>query len=563
MMTRYLTQTRRFALAALAACAACTAATGQAQTVPPTTTLTILDAVTLPTPRREFRGVWIATVDNIDWPSRPGLTTDQQKVELLTLLDRAKALNLNAVVLQVRPAADALYVSAIEPWSPYLTGQMGVEPTPAYDPLAFAIAEAHKRGLELHAWFNPFRVRQDNSGAQGPPSANHVSQTHPEWVRAYGTKLWLDPGVAAARDYSLSVIDDVVRRYDVDGVHVDDYFYPYLIKDASKKIVAFPDDATFAAYQAGGGTLARSDWRRSNIDDFVHRMYASVKAIKPWVKVGISPFGIWRPGNPPQIAGMDSYEEIDADSRRWLNEGWVDYLSPQLYWSIDRTTQSFPVLLSWWAGENKQGRHLWPGLSTSGVSSAPDAKWPPDEVEFQIKTARGISGADAGTVLFSAQFMLKQDQTMPGTLPQVLIATVYAEPALIPASPWLTTYAGPASLVGSQMGTTLTVQPTAATAVAGQKGWTVNWTAAQGVPSLAQWLVQWRVGGAWHTTVLGGDARSFFVPQTAVKPAPPTVLGAPPVAVLVDLVAVTPIGHTGFAGTTVRGGLTAPIVATP
>ena len=184
--------------------------------------------------------MWVATVDNIDWPSRPGLTTDQQKAELLTLLDRAKALNLNAVVLQVRPACDALYASAIEPWSPYLTGQMGVGPMPAYDPLAFAVAEAHKRGLELHAWFNPFRVRQGNSGTHGLPSANHVSQTHPDWVRTYGTMLWLDPGNAAARDYSLSVINDVVRRYDVDGVHLDDYFYPTRSRTRRKRSSIFP-----------------------------------------------------------------------------------------------------------------------------------------------------------------------------------------------------------------------------------------------------------------------------------------------------------------------------------
>ena len=512
----HLTQIWRFGCAILAAFALSVA---RAQTVPPASPPPSFDAVTLPTPRREFRGVWVATVDNIDWPSSPGLTTDQQKAELLTLLDRAKALNLNAVVLQVRPACDALYASAIEPWSPYLTGQMGVGPTPAYDPLTFAVAEAHKRGLELHAWFNPFRARQAGEAAHWSPSANHVSQTHPDWVRPYGKLLVLDPGVQAARDYSLSIIDDVVRRYDVDGVHIDDYFYPYPIKDASKKIVEFPDDATYAAYQGGGGMLSRSDWRRSNVDDFVQRMYASVKAIKPWVKVGISPFGIWRPGNPPQIVSMDAYEELGADSRRWLNEGWVDYLSPQLYWSIDETAHSFPVLLSWWISENKKGRHVWPGLSTTGVSASPNAKWQPDETEYQIKTARGFSGPDAGTVLFSAKFLLREDPETSGTLPNTLGTTVYAEPALIPVTPWLTTYVGPSSLVGSLMGTVLAVQPNAATVVNGQKGWTVNWTAAQGVSvtramagavarrrRVARHRFGWRCADVFRAATCGGEA---------------------------------------------------------
>jgi len=301
-------------------------------------------SVVPPAPLREFRAAWIATVGNIDWPSRKTLSTQEQKAELLAILDRAAQLKLNALIFQVRPACDALYASRIEPWSEYLTSTMGQPPEPFYDPLDFAVEEAHKRGLELHAWFNPYRARLLAAGS--PAAPNHVSKTRPQLVRQYGKYLWLDPGERAVQDYSLSVIMDVVNRYDVDGIHFDDYFYPYKEKDAEGKELDFPDDASWRRFGAGG-KLSRDDWRRENVNLFIERVYKSIKAAKPWVKFGISPFGIWRPGNPPQIKGFDAFAELYADSRKWLANGWVDYFAPQLYWPIDPPDQSFPVLLRW------------------------------------------------------------------------------------------------------------------------------------------------------------------------------------------------------------------------
>ncbi|MDW8310812.1 MAG: family 10 glycosylhydrolase, partial [Verrucomicrobiales bacterium] len=255
-------------------------------------------AITPPSPAREFRGAWVATVKNIDWPSRPGLTADQQKAELTAMLDQAARLKLNAILLQVRPACDALYASRFEPWSPYLTGRMGKPPEPYYDPLEFAVTQAHRRGLELHAWFNPYRALVKSPDLEVAPT--HVSRKRPELVRDYGKYLWLDPGDPAVQDYSISVVLDVVRRYDVDGVHFDDYFYPYPEKGSDGTEMDFPDEPTWKKYGLRSG-LSRDDWRRQNVNGFIQRLYRSIKAAKPWVKFGISPFGIWRPGHPPQI----------------------------------------------------------------------------------------------------------------------------------------------------------------------------------------------------------------------------------------------------------------------
>jgi len=269
-------------------------------------------SLTPPAAAREFRGVWVATVGNLDWPSKPGLSTAKQKAELLAILDRASSLKLNAVILQVRPACDALYASEFEPWSEVLSGKMGQAPQPLYDPLAFAVEETHNRGMELHAWFNPYRARQTT--AKTPASPNHISRTHPELVRTYGSHLWLDPGEQAVQDHSINVILDVVKRYDIDGVHLDDYFYPYPEKGASHNAIDFPDDPSWRRYQRGGGQLNRDDWRRENVNQFIGRLYTEIKNTKPWVKFGVSPFGIWRPNNPPGTKGMDAFQELHADS---------------------------------------------------------------------------------------------------------------------------------------------------------------------------------------------------------------------------------------------------------
>jgi uncharacterized lipoprotein YddW (UPF0748 family) len=377
---------------------------------------------------REFRGAWVATVANIDWPSKPGLPVEKQQAEFLAILEKALELKLNAIVFQVRPMADALYESKLEPWSEYLTGGIGKAPEPNYDPLAFAVREAHARGLELHAWFNPYRARHPS--ARSPASADHITKRRPDLAKPYGTHHWMNPTSKEVQDHSIAVFLDVVKRYDVDGVHIDDYFYPYKERDKDGKSIPFPDDDTWAAYQKAGGKLGRDDWRRDAVNRFVRRMYDEVKKVKPWVKVGVSPFGIWRPGNPPGIAGFDQYAELYADARLWFNEGWVDYFTPQLYWPIAQEKQSFPKLLDWWAGENKKQRHLWPGLYTSRVTGA-EKGWPAREVVDQIEVVRRTEGSD-GVIHFSMKALMRNSG---GVADAVKLA--YAEPALVPGTPWL------------------------------------------------------------------------------------------------------------------------------
>ena len=344
---------------------------------------------------REFRGAWITCVaTNADWPSDRGLPVAQQKAELIALLDRAAQLHLNTVILQVRPACDAMYSSSIEPWSEYLTGTQGRAPEPMYDPLAFAVQEAHKRGMELHAWFNPFRAW--HIWAKSPVAPNHVTKTHPEWVRHYGDQIWLDPGDPAVRDYVTRVIMDVVKRYDIDGVTFDDYFYPYRPPGV---ITDFPDTPTWRTYANG---MARDDWRRSNINRFVQGIYTNIKAEKPWVKFGVSPFGIWRPGNPPSVKGLDSYASpLYADSRLWLSNGWVDYLAPQLYWRVDAPEQNFSALLGWWTQQNPKNRDVLAALSAANVGE----RFPASEIDRQIRLTRAQAGA-RGEIYFHLQDLL-------------------------------------------------------------------------------------------------------------------------------------------------------------
>jgi uncharacterized lipoprotein YddW (UPF0748 family) len=445
-----------------------------------------------PAPMREFRAAWVATVVNIDWPSRKGLTTAEQKSELLALLDRAAHLKLNAVIFQVRPACDALYASEIEPWSEFLTGTMGKAPEPYYDPLAFAVEEAHKRGLELHAWFNPYRA--GHPSAKSPVSSNHITKTRPQLVRHYGKQVWLDPGEKEVQEYSLSVVMDVVRRYDIDGVHFDDYFYPYKELDRSGNEMEFPDDASWKRFGVGG-KLERDDWRRENVNAFVTKVYSSIKSTKPWVKFGISPFGIWRPDNPPQIKGFDAYAKLYADSQKWLNKGWVDYFAPQLYWSIASEEQSFPVLLKWWTQQNTKNRHLLPGLDvTKTVNLNPDAnveknrkRWPDQEIINQIRLTRKQSGVD-GQIFWNMKSLMRNQ-----SLGDALESQAYAQPALIPSSPWL--------------GNTRPPKPALTVAEATGAKLRVTWTAGSGTkPSL--WLVQAKNGREWRTEILAGDKSS-------------------------------------------------------
>jgi len=420
---------------------------------------------------REFRAVWVATVDNIDWPTKPGLPTGQQQAEARAILDRCAQLKINAVIFQVRPSCDALYAPGKEPWSEYLTGRQGQAPDPYYDPLKFWIDEAHARGIELHVWFNPYRARHPSM--KGPNSPDHVSRARPALVKTYGKHLWMDPGDPAVQEHSLSVIRDVVRRYDVDGAHIDDYFYPYKEKDANDQIIPFPDDASWQRYTAGGGKLSRDDWRRENVNQFVKRMYKAIHAEKKWVRFGISPFGIWRPGYPPSVRGFDQHAELYADARKWLVEGWCDYYTPQLYWKISAPQQSYPELLKWWIEQNPKGRHMWPGNYTSRVLAN---QFTVEEVTDQIRVTRETPGA-TGNVHFSMKALM-QHQALADA-----VGRSYAQPALVPATPWLGGRAPGTPKVRAESGR-------------------VTWKASGTAPRL--WVVQLRRGAEWRTDIVPG-----------------------------------------------------------
>ncbi|HEX3534696.1 MAG TPA: family 10 glycosylhydrolase [Gemmatimonadaceae bacterium] len=454
----------------------------------------VQDLTPPPPVRREFRGAWIASVENIDWPSEPGLSTRQQQQELLEMLDRAVQLRLNAVILQVRPAADALYASPYEPWSEYLTGKMGRAPSPYYDPLEFAVNEAHRRGLELHAWFNPYRARHPS--ARSAPSRDHISVTHPEYVKRYGSNLWMDPGEPAVRQQTIRVVLDVVKRYDIDGVHIDDYFYPYKEKDRRGNNIDFPDATSWRRYKASGGSLSKDDWRRANVDSLIHQVYLGIKASKPWVKFGISPFGVWRPGYPSITAGkFDSYAELYGDSRKWVLNGWADYFTPQLYWPIDRPDLSYPILLQWWVEQNARGRHIWPGNYVDKVTGTPSG-WLAEEMLNQIALTRAQPGA-TGNVYFSMRTLMGNGDN----LPQKLMSGPYASRALVPASPWLDSIPplSPIVRVGTDavtLANTISLQP-------------------QGTEPTWLWLVRTRVGGDWTTEVVPGLQRFYTLPRLA------------------------------------------------
>lgn len=398
----------------------------------PTFTLFLLSVLTiqaqsqfLPKPEREFRAVWIATVDNIDFPTSKTLSIEQQKAELLGNLKLAQSLKLNAIVFQVRPQCDAFYKSDIEPWSEFLTGEMGK--SQSFDPLAFLVAEAHKRGILVHAWFNPYRALHP---AAKTVSANHISKRRPDLVRKYGEYLWLDPSDQQVQNYSLSVVMDVVRRYDIDGVHFDDYFYPYPEKDASGVKIEFPDDVNWRKYKNLGGKLSRADWRRKNVNDFIKAVGREIKRIKPEILYGVSPFAVWQPIPEKEIAGLNAYAELYADARKWLQDGTVDYLAPQLYFETARKGQSFPVLFDWWKSQNTKKRHIWPGIAPYRIGS--NGNFTAEEIIKQIRLTKR-SRHTLGAIHFSFK-SLRNDL---GGIQKLLREKVYAKDALIPQSAWM------------------------------------------------------------------------------------------------------------------------------
>ena len=435
---------------------------------------------------REMRGVWVATVANIDWPSRPGLTTAEQQAEVLAILDRIQAMQMNAVVLQVRPHADALYASELEPWSGYLTGMAGQSPDPWYDPLQFWIEQAHSRAIELHAWFNPYRA--GHPAMHGEIPSQSVIRAHPQWVHALADTgyYWLDPAQQEVQDHSYAVVMDVVNRYDIDGVHFDDYFYPYREYNRGRD---FPDSTTWAAYRAAGGGKSRDDWRRDAVNRFIKRVYKGIKKAKPWVKFGISPFGYYRPGHPAGMGGrFDQYAILYADARLWLNRGWIDYYTPQIYWSIANQQTSFPLLLKWWEKENKKRRNLWPGLYLRpGVENREMAV----EIVNQVMVTRAMSEAGPGTILFSMKSLLNPDSVVFNALRR----GPFSRPALVPASTWLDKKAPP---------------PPELEAVRSEDGYQLSWRPRQ-ERDLFLYVLQWKQEGRWNTLVLPASQRSRFI----------------------------------------------------
>ncbi|MET7546359.1 family 10 glycosylhydrolase [Streptomyces sp. NPDC005479] len=292
--------------------------------------------------RRELRGMWVATVANIDWPSAPGLTAAEQQAELIGYLDEAVDRRLNAVILQVRPTADALWPSPYEPWAQYLTGVQGQDP--GWDPLGTAVREAHRRGLELHAWFNPYRVANHTDPSRLIPT--HPARLHPDWVLPYGGKLYYNPGLPEVRRFVQDAMLDAVRRYDIDAVHWDDYFYPYPVAGQ-----VFDDDATYAKY--GADFPDKAAWRRDNTDKLVRETAERIKKIKKNVRFGISPFGVWRNVATDLLgsdtkAGVQTYDDLHADTRGWVKKGWIDYICPQIYWNIGFAAADYAKLLPWW-----------------------------------------------------------------------------------------------------------------------------------------------------------------------------------------------------------------------
>jgi uncharacterized lipoprotein YddW (UPF0748 family) len=430
-----------------------------------------------PQAMREFRAAWVATVANINWPSRPGLPVDSQKIEAIALLDFLQQHNFNAVILQVRPQADALYESKLEPWSYYLTGKQGQAPSPYYDPLSYWVEEAHNRGIELHVWINPYRAHH-RAGKE--ISEGSIVKQNPELVVFLKEGYWwMDPARKEVQDVTNNVVMDIVNRYDIDGVHMDDYFYPYPSYNLG---VDFPDSVSWTAYRQSGGKLSRGDWRRDAVNKLVERLYYNIRKSKPWVKFGVSPFGIWRPGYPESVEGFDQYEQLYADAKLWLNKGWLDYFSPQLYWPVNRYSQSYPVLLGWWASENTMKRHLWPGINVGRDSSDRNI----DETLNEIMIDRGMIPESKGVVHWSISSVTNNKR-----LADTLIRSVYKKPALVPASPWMDNK-----------------HPSLpdASANASNDKLDINWKNNKDV---FRWVVYYQYGNTWNYTILDRNAENF------------------------------------------------------
>jgi len=374
----------------------------------------------------EFRGVWIATVDNIDWPAKGMVNVEDQKEDFIRQLNLHHENGMNAMIVQVRPAADAFYPSPYEPWSQWLTGVQGKPPSPYYDPLQFMIEETHKRGMEFHAWCNPYRA--DFQVGKSSIAPNHVTRIHPEWFLTYGDKKYFDPSNKEAQQFVVNVIRDIVKRYDVDAIHMDDYFYPYRI--AGKE---FPDEE---AYRKSGTHLSKDDWRRSNVDTIIAMLSRAIKQEKPWVKFGISPFSVWRnkgqdPDGSDSQASQTNYDDLYANILLWLKKGWIDYVAPQLYLEIGNSKIPYEKMLDWWS-KHTYGRHLYIGQGIYKTGENNSAWKNPNELPDQIQLLRQYPNVQ-GSIYFSS----KSFDRNPNGWNDSLRNNYYRQPALIPPMDWL------------------------------------------------------------------------------------------------------------------------------
>ncbi len=466
-------------------------------------TFTNTPLLAVPTFPREMRAAWVATVWQIDWPTSRGAGSSYvtaQRSQMNAILDGLADAKMNAAFLQVRAQADAIYPSTLEPWAYFLTGREGRATTGGYDPLSEWIAGAHQRGIQLYAWVNPYRVDVSAPQFTPPPgvgwndaattsTSSYVAPTSPyrtipNSVREYDGLWLLDPGDPASRTHVKNVIMDLVRRYDVDGVVFDDYFYPYPVSGLD-----FPDSTTYALY---GGGLSISNWRRKNVNDFVFDIYDSIRLEpnKGHVLFGIGPFGIWKPGNPPGVTGLSAYDSIYADSKLWFNNGWVDFMSPQLYWTIASAGQPYGPLLNWWASQNLQNRHLWP---SNNASQTLNGNWPVQEIVDQVSLTRQTSGA-TGNVFYSVKGI--RDNT--NGLRSALKTSLYSVPALPPLSPWKDN-------VPPQ-------RPTVSLVNTGGN-LVLSWTQNGPEPS-RWWVVNTLVGDVWNQRLLPSTTMSLSLPRS-------------------------------------------------
>ncbi len=448
----------------------------------------------MPTFSREMRGMWVTTVFNLDWPSNTTRTTAQQQQEAIDMLDMCAAMNVNTVCVQVRSQADSLYSSTIEPWGPMLRGTFGTAPNPLYDPLTYWITQAKARGIQVYAWINPYRAL---SSSTSTTPANHISKkagyTDLYPTSATANSVWIDPSGPGAQQ-TKDVINDVVTRYDIDGVIFDDYFYPYPYNS-----VDYPDSDAYAAYQGAGGTLSKKEWRIKNVNDLVQSVNLSIKQIKPHMKFGISPFGIYRSSNgitgdgrprmPSPVIGLNAVDELYADSLKWMQSGWIDFIAPQIYWTIGSTNQPHGTIMNWWVQQNTAGRHVYVANAASSVASG---SWSVTELVNQINLARSNAGV-TGNIHYRISSV--QDTA---TLRNEFTNNTYKEPALIPAYTWIDGVPPLPPLVSLTQNTGLGTQ-------------TIAWTPF-GSEAANWYTVAYLVGTTWTKRIVPATTTSILLP---------------------------------------------------